>query len=92
MEISDEDLIECRFGTSNEPEIVDELGLQSTRELRLQWRRLKQLGKLPLTSRVGVHGKFDQESWPASGKCDLLLARLIKVHGEQRNDLLKKEK
>jgi hypothetical protein len=81
--ISDEDLIECWFGRSNEPEIVKELGLHSTRELRLHWRRLKELGKLPLTSRVGIDGKFGQ--WPASAKCDLLLERLIKVHGKPQH-------
>jgi hypothetical protein len=33
------------------PEVVRRLGLQSTSELRLHWRRLKELGKLPLSSR-----------------------------------------
>ena len=51
MTISDEDLIECWFCRLAAPEIVTKLGLQSTSELRLLWRRLKELGKLPLSSR-----------------------------------------
>ena len=51
MTISDEDLIECWFCRLAAPEIVTKLGLQSTSELRLRWRRLKELGKLPLSSR-----------------------------------------
>ena len=45
MTISDEDLIECWFCRLAAPEIVTKLGLQSTSELRLLWRRLKELGK-----------------------------------------------
>ena len=79
MTISDEDLIECWFNRLAAPEIVTKLGLQSTSELRLLWRRLKELGKLPLSSRE----EFGR---------DLLLERLIKVHREPRNDLFKKAK
>ena len=71
MTISDEDLIECWFCRLAAPEIVTKLGLQSTSELRLLWRRLKELGKLPLSSRE----EFGR---------DLLLERLIKVHREPR--------
>ena len=42
MTISDEDLIECWFCRLAAPEIVTKLGLQSTSELRLLWRRLKE--------------------------------------------------
>ena len=79
MTISDEDLIECWFCRLAAPEIVTKLGLQSTSELRLLWRRLKELGKLPLSSRE----EFGR---------DLNLERLIKVHREPRNDLFKKAK
>jgi hypothetical protein len=89
MAISDEDLIECWFDRLNEPDIVKELGLSSARELRLHWRRLKELGKLPLTSRVGAressarqpacHGERDS-SW-----------RGCSNHDELRNDLFKKD-
>ena len=79
MTISDEDLIECWFSRLAAPEIVTKLGLQSTSELRLRWRWLKDLGKLPLSSRE----EFGR---------DLLLERLIKVHREPRNDLFKKAK
>jgi len=75
----------------NEPDIVKDLGLSSARELRFHWRRLKELGKLPLTSRVGVEGKFGQDSRRATGERDLLLERLLKVHDEPRNDLFKKD-
>jgi hypothetical protein len=91
MAISDEDLIECWFDRLNEPDIVKDLGLSSARELRFHWRRLKELGKLPLTSRVGVEGKFGQDSRRATGERDLLLERLLKVHDEPRNDLFKKD-
>jgi hypothetical protein len=56
MAVSDQDLIECWFGRLTVPEIVKKLGLNSTSELRLQWRRLKDLGKLPPASREGVDG------------------------------------
>ena len=46
MTISDEDLIECWFCRLAAPEIVTKLGLQSTSELRLLWRRLKELGMI----------------------------------------------
>jgi hypothetical protein len=92
MAISDKDLIGCWFGGLTEPEIAKELGLRSTKELRLHWRRLKEAGKLPLTSRLGVDGKFDQDSGPATDERDLLLERLRKVHGGSRNDRFKKEK
>ena len=92
MAVSDQDLIECWFGTLTVPEIVKKLDLKSNSELRLQWRRLKDLGKLPPRSREGVDGESGQDGRPATGKCDLLLERLIKVHGETRNDLLKKRK
>ena len=92
MAISDKDLIDCWFGGLTEPEIVTELGLPSTKELRLHWRRLKEAGKLPLTSRAGVDGTFDQDSGPARDERDLLLERLRKVHGESRNERSKKEK
>ena len=82
MAFSDQDLIECWFGRLTVPEIVKKLGLKSTSELRLQWRRLKDLGKLPLGSREGVDGESGQDGRPATGQCDLLLERLIKVHGE----------
>ena len=91
MAISDEHLIECWFDRLNEPDIVKDLGLSSARELRFHWRRLKELGKLPLTSRVGVEGKFGQDSRRATGERDLLLERLLKVHDEPRNDLFKKD-
>jgi hypothetical protein len=73
MAISDEDLIECWFDRLNEPDIVKDLGLSSARKLRFHWRRLKELGKLPLTSRVGVEGKFGQDSRRATGERDFLL-------------------
>jgi hypothetical protein len=91
MAISDEDLIECWFDRLNEPDIVKELGLSSARELRLHWRRLKELGKLPLTLRAGVEGKFGQDSRRATGERDLLLERLLKVHDEPRNPSPKPE-
>ena len=89
MAISDKDLIDYWFDGLTESEIVEELGLQSIKELRLHWRRLKESGKLPLTARVGVDGRFDRNSWSAMDERDLLLERLIKVHGEPRNDLSK---
>ena len=58
MTISDEDLIECWFCRLAAPEIVTKLGLQSTSELRLLWRRLKKLGKLPLSSREEFGGGY----------------------------------
>jgi len=91
MTISDKDLIDAWFGGLTAPEIVKELGLQSTKELRLHWRRFKELGQLPLTSRVGVGGKFDRGSGPARSERDLLLERLRKVYGQSRNDQLKKD-
>jgi hypothetical protein len=39
--------------------------------------------KLPLGSREAVDGESGQDGRPATGKCDLLLERLIKVHGEK---------
>ena len=84
MAVSDKDLIECWFGKLTVPEIVKQLSLKSTGELRLHWRRLKELGMLPLGSREGVDGEFDQDGRPAAGERDLLLERLIKVHGETR--------
>jgi hypothetical protein len=48
--------------------------------------------KLPLGSREAVDGESGQDGRPATGKCDLLLERLIKVHGETRNDVFKKER
>jgi len=82
MAVSDQDLIECWFGRLTVPEIVKKLDLKSNSELRLQWRRLKDLGKLPPRSREGVDGESGQDGRPATGNCDLLLERLIKVHGE----------
>ena len=56
MTISDEDLIECWFCRLAAPEIVTKLGLQSTSELRLLWRRLKELGKCRSSERlIKVH-------------------------------------
>jgi len=79
MTISDEDLIECWFSRLAAPEIVTKLRLQSTGQLRLHWRRLKELGKLPLSSRE----EFGR---------DINLERLIKVNREPRNDLFNKAK
>ena len=92
MAVSDEDLIECWFGKLAASEIVKQLGLKSTTELRLHWRQLKELGKLPLGSREGVDGDAGQDGRPAAGERDLLLEKLIKVHGEMRNGLFKKKK
>jgi hypothetical protein len=92
MAHSDQDLIECWFGRLTVPEIVKKLGLNSTSELRLHWRRLKDLGKLPLGSREGVEAESGQDGRPTTGKCDLLLERLVKVHGETCNDLFNKKR
>ena len=76
MAVSDQDLIECWFGTLTVPEIVKKLDLKSNSELRLQWRRLKDLGKLPPRSREGVDGE--------SGKLSPLVTALAVRSPAQR--------
>jgi hypothetical protein len=52
----------------------------------------KDLGKLPLGKRQGADDASGRDGRPATGTCDRLLERLIKVHGEMRNELFKKKK
>jgi hypothetical protein len=51
----------------------------------------KDLGKLPLGTRQGVDEASGRDGRPDTGKCDRLLERLMKVHGEMRHELLKKK-
>jgi hypothetical protein len=51
----------------------------------------KDLGKLPLGTRQGVDEPSSRDGRPVTGTCDRLLERLIKVHGETRNELFKKK-
>jgi hypothetical protein len=51
----------------------------------------KDLGKLPLGTRPEVDEASGRDGRPATGNCDRLLERLIKVHGETRNELFKKK-
>ena len=50
------------------------------------------LGKLPLGTRQESDKASGRDGRPDTGKCDLLLERLIKVHGEARNHLFEKKK
>ncbi len=52
----------------------------------------KDFGKLPLGTRQGSDEASGRDGRPDTGKCDRLLERLVKVHGETRNELFKKEK
>jgi hypothetical protein len=51
----------------------------------------KDSGKLPVGTQQGVDNGSGRDGRPAIGTCDRLLERLMKVHGETRNDLFKKE-
>jgi hypothetical protein len=51
----------------------------------------KDLAKLPLETRQGVDEASGRDGRPDTGKCDRLLERLMKVHGETRNELFKKQ-
>ena len=51
----------------------------------------KDLAKLPLGTRQGVDEASGRDGRPDTGKCDRLLERLMKVHGETRNELFKKQ-
>jgi hypothetical protein len=52
----------------------------------------KDLGKLPLGTRQGSDEASGRDGRPDTGKCDRLLERLMKVHGEMRNELFRKKK
>jgi hypothetical protein len=52
----------------------------------------KDPGKLPVGTRQGIENGPGKDGRPAIGTCDRLLERLMKVHGETRSDLFKKEK
>ena len=52
----------------------------------------KDLGKLPVGTRQGVDEASGRDGRPVIGTCDRLLERLMKVHGEMRNELFKKKK
>jgi hypothetical protein len=51
----------------------------------------KDLVKLPLGTRQGVDEASGRDGRPDTGKCDRLLERLRKVHGETHDELLKKK-
>jgi hypothetical protein len=60
--------------------------------LTLQWRRLRQCGRLPRERRNASERRVDESSAGADGRPtikarDRLLKRLIAVHGEPRFDL-----
>jgi hypothetical protein len=51
----------------------------------------KDLAKLPLGTRQAVDEASGRDGRPDTGKCDRLLERLMKVHGETRNELFQKQ-